>query len=115
LRVGYGRGVLVRTRIAAVRSDTIPILDPRAGDAEDDASSTKGRSLLGIAPLWATIWFTAAASRLAHGIYGITPVILLALLALLGWLGGRRVLRLAEEGFWSLNGLVVQPPTTRTG
>jgi hypothetical protein len=31
------------------------------------------------------------------------------LLALIGWLGGRRLLRLAEEGFWSLNGLVVQP------
>jgi hypothetical protein len=128
-----------RQRIAAVRHDATPILDPRGGDAEDDASSTKGQSLLalagtllaeislpklvgawlllvalpglllGIAPLLATIWFTAAASRLAHGIYGITPVILLALLALLGWLVGRRVFRLAEEGFWSLNGLVVQP------
>jgi hypothetical protein len=117
----------------------MPILDPRAGDAEDDASSTKGRSmlalagtllaeislpkligawlllvalpglLLGIAPLLATIWFRAVSQHLANGIYGVSPLILLALLALIGWLGGRRLLRLAEEGFWSLNGLVVQP------
>jgi 3',5'-cyclic AMP phosphodiesterase CpdA len=122
-----------------VEPHTTPILDPRAGDAEDDASSTQGRSLLalagtllaeislpklvgawlllvavpglllGIAPLLATIWFRAVSQRLANGLYGFSPLILLALLALIGWLGGRRILRLAEEGFWSLNGLVVQP------
>jgi hypothetical protein len=116
-----------------------PILDPRAGDAEDDASSTKGRSLLalagsllaeislpkllgawlllvalpglllGVAPLLATIWFAAVTTRVANGIYGLSPLVLLALLGLIGWLGGRRILRLAEEGFWALNGLVVQP------
>jgi 3',5'-cyclic AMP phosphodiesterase CpdA len=124
---------------STVEPNTIPILDPRAGDAEDDASSTKGRSLLalagtllaeislpkllgawlllvalpglllGIAPLLATIWFRALSQRLAYGLYGISPFILLALLVLVGWLGGTRLLRLAEEGFWSLNGLVVQP------
>jgi 3',5'-cyclic AMP phosphodiesterase CpdA len=126
-------------RLPTVRPANIPILDPSAGDAEDDASSTSGRSLLslagtllaeislpkligawlllvafpglllGIAPLLATIWFRAVTAHIASGLYGVAPFVLLALLALSGWLGGRRVLRLAEEGFWSLNGLVVQP------
>jgi hypothetical protein len=65
--------------------------------------------LLGIAPLLASIWFAAVSTRVANGFYGVAPVLLLAVLGAVGWLGGRRVLKLAEEGFWSLNGLVVQP------
>jgi 3',5'-cyclic AMP phosphodiesterase CpdA len=65
--------------------------------------------LLGVAPLLATIWFRAVTQHLANTFYGVSPFLLVALLAAVGWLGGRRVWSLAEAGFWSLNGLVVQP------
>ncbi len=148
-RLPVGRGIALyparrprrrsTTRIFPVGQPRPPILDPRAGDAEDDASSTKGRSLLalagtllaeislpkllgawlllvalpglllGLAPLLATIWFAAVSTHVANGLYGLSPLLLLAVLAAAGWLAGSRVFRLAEAGFWSLNGLVVQP------
>ncbi|KFC70077.1 putative Metallophosphoesterase [Bosea sp. LC85] len=114
------------------------IIEPRAGDAEDDASSTKKRSLiaiagsmlgeinfpklalawvilallpgvlLGLAPLVATAWFTSMSGRI-YALAGIGPLILLALIAALGWYGFRPLFRAAERSFWSLNSLVVQP------
>ena len=116
-----------------------PILDPRNGDIEDDASSTKRRSmlslagsllaeislpklaiawmlligfpglLLGAAPLLASIWIAAVWSHAANIFYEILPVLLLPLLMAIGWFGGRPLLRLAESSFWSLNALAVQP------
>ena len=114
------------------------IIEPRAGDAEDDASSTKKRSLiaiagsmlgeinfpklalawvilallpgvlLGLAPLVATAWFTSMSGRI-YALAGIGPLILLTLIAALGWYGFRPLFRAAERSFWSLNSLVVQP------
>ncbi|MBS0558923.1 MAG: metallophosphoesterase [Proteobacteria bacterium] len=117
-----------------------PILDPRDGDIEDDASSPKRRSLLalagsllaeislpkllatwvlllglpglllGAAPLAVTLWLHATLSQAAR--IATLPVLglgALALLAGLGWLGGRKLLRLVESSFWSLNALAVQP------
>lgn len=114
------------------------IIEPRAGDAEDDASSTKKRSLiaiagsmlgeinlpklalawvilallpgvlLGLAPLVATAWFTSMSGRI-YALAGIGPLILLALIAALGWFGFRPLFRAAERSFWSLNSLAVQP------
>jgi len=85
-----------------------PIIDPREGDVEDDASSTKRRSLfslagsllaevslpklvlawilliglpgviLGVAPLIASLWLSAASSKVLDILTGITPVLLLA-------------------------------------
>jgi hypothetical protein len=116
-----------------------PILDPRAGDIEDDASSTHQRSLLslagslfaeislpklfavwivlllipalllGAAPLVATAWAVAVRDKTADLFTGIWPALLLPPLAAIGWFGGRRALRLAESSFWSLNALAVQP------
>ena len=116
-----------------------PILDPRNGDIEDDASSTKRRSmlslagsllaeislpklalawmlligfpglLLGAAPLLVSIWIAAVWSHAANIFYEILPVLLLPLLMAIGWFGGRPLLRLAESSFWSLNALAVQP------
>ncbi|MDU0342930.1 metallophosphoesterase, partial [Bosea sp. ZW T0_25] len=115
-----------------------PIIEPRDGDAEDDFSSTKKRSLLaiagsllgeinlpklalawvilalvpgvllGLAPLVATAWFTSVADRL-FALAGIGSLLLLALIAVAGWYGFRPLLRLAERSFWSLNSLAVQP------
>jgi Calcineurin-like phosphoesterase len=116
-----------------------PILDPRAGDVEDDASSTKQRSLLslagsllaeislpklaltwilliglpgvllGMAPLIVSLWFSAASSKLSDILTGIGPVVVLAILLSIAWFGGRPLFRLVESSFWSLNALGVQP------
>jgi hypothetical protein len=116
-----------------------PIIDPRQGDVEDDASSTKRRSmaslagdllaeislpklalnwtlligvpglLLGIAPLVASIWIGKVSSKLSDALTGAWPALLLIAGIALGWLGGRRLFRMAESSFWSLNALAVQP------
>jgi hypothetical protein len=116
-----------------------PILDPRDGDVEDDASSTKRRSLLrlagnmlaeislpklvlvwllligipflllGSAPLLASVWMTTVLSKALAAFAGVWSVVALVLLVALGWLGGPRLLRLAESSFWSLSALAVQP------
>ena len=116
-----------------------PILDPRNGDIEDDAASTKRKSmlslagtllaeislpklviawmlligfpglLLGAAPLLVSIWIVAVWSNAANIFYEYLPVLLLPLLAAIGWFAGRPLLRLAESSFWSLNALAVQP------
>ena len=116
-----------------------PILDPRDGDIEDDASSTKRRSmlslagtllaeislpklvltwmlligfpflLLGAAPLLVSMWIVSVSSKAGSVLTELWPALLLGPLVALGWIGGRRLLRLAESSFWSLNALAVQP------
>jgi Calcineurin-like phosphoesterase len=116
-----------------------PILDPRDGDVEDDAASTKRRPLLrlagsllaeislpklvvvwllllgfpslllGSAPLLASVWMTTVLSK-AYAIFAeIWSSLAVLLLVVLGWLGGWRLVRLAESSFWSLSALAVQP------
>ena len=116
-----------------------PLIDPRLGDVEDDASSTKRRSLLaiagslvaeislpkliaawliliivpgillGVAPLVASAWLTSFSRKIVTPLDGLWPLLLLVLVAALGWMGGRPLLRMAERGFWSLNSLAAQP------
>lgn len=115
------------------------LLDPRKGDVEDDASSTKGRSLLslagtllveisfpkliaawlllvalpalllGLVPLVGSAWL-ATFSRSVGSSYGglLTFAAILIVLAI-GWFGGRTVFRVAEQAFWALNAMAVQP------
>jgi predicted MPP superfamily phosphohydrolase len=119
-----------------------PAIDPRRGDVEDDASSSKRRSLLslagsllaeislpklavawfllivgpglvlGVAPVVAAIWFCKLSTSLEYPIAGIWPLAILAVLVGVGWFGGRTLFRLAENSFWSLNSLAVQPAYT---
>jgi hypothetical protein len=114
-------------------------IDPRHGDVEDDASSTKSRSLLslagsllaeislpklavawlllivvpalilGLAPLVVSAWVSKVSGSIRSPLNSIWPVVVLAVLAALGWFGGRTLLRLAETGFWSVNSLAVEP------
>ena len=115
------------------------LMDPRLGDVEDDASSTKRRSLisiagsllteislpkliaswvllillpallLGLAPLVVTAWLRTFSQSLAASVGGVWPILVLATVIAIGWLGGRRLFRVAEQGFWSLNSIAVQP------
>jgi hypothetical protein len=115
-----------------------PLIDPRDGDAEDDASSPKQKSLLaiagsllaeisltklliawmasivlpaamlGLAPLVATAWVGDVFSRLLE-LYGIGAAIVLAAVVGAGWIGWRPLFRAAEANFWALNALGVQP------
>jgi hypothetical protein len=119
-----------------------PLIDPRFGDVEDDASSTKQHSLLriagsllaeislpklavawgllivlpailvGLAPLIATAWLAALARRVVAPLGGIWALLLLAVLLALAWVGWRPLWRAAEQAFWSLNSLAVQPGYT---
>jgi predicted MPP superfamily phosphohydrolase len=119
-----------------------PVIDPRRGDVEDDASSSKRRSLLslagsllaeislpklavawfllivgpglvlGVAPVVAAIWLNKLSTRLEYPVAGIWPLHILAVLVAVGWFGGHTLFRLAEQSFWSLNSLAVQPAYT---
>ena len=115
-----------------------PLLDPRQGDVEDDASSPKQRSLLaiagsllaeislpklafawtfsilvpalllGAAPLVATAWLLKVSNAVAE-LTGLGAVLILLAIVGLGLIGWRPLLRTAEVNFWSLNALAIQP------
>jgi hypothetical protein len=114
------------------------LFDPRQGDAEDDSSSPKSRSLLAIAgslfaeislpklvlawvvsillpalllgsvPLVATAWF-AKVSEVTAELAEFGAVLLLLAAIALGLIGLRPLLRTVEANFWSLNALAIQP------
>jgi len=121
-----------------------PLVDPRDGDIEADASSTESRSLLaiagnllievslpkfalallllvtlpalllGITPVLASVWWNKVST---NGVRGIGAVVLLGFLLAVGWFGGRKLFRLVESAFWSLNAIAIQPAyvTVREG
>ena len=112
------------------------LIDPSLGDVEDDASSTKQRSLfamagsllaevslpklflawlmlmvlpamlLGLAPLIVSGWLATLSRKIVDPLSGIYLVVLVVAL---GWLGGRPLYRIVESGFWLLNSVAVQP------
>ena len=116
-----------------------PLPDPRNGDVEDDASSTKQRSLLslggsllaeiglgklivawimliglpglalGFLPLVASLWIGKFSTQAQLLVTGLGSLIALVILAAAAWFGGRPVLRVMEASFWSLQGIGIQP------
>jgi Calcineurin-like phosphoesterase len=115
-----------------------PLLDPRDGDAADDASSPKQKSLLaiagtllaeisltklllawlasivapaailGLAPLIVTAWVGGVFARILE-LTGIGAALVLLAVAGAGWIGWRPLFCAAEANFWALNALAVQP------
>src|ERR1700761_2197003 len=115
-----------------------PLLDPRRGDAEDDTSSPKQRSLFAIAgsllaeislpkllfawafsivlaasppvlaPLVATAWLLKLSKSAAQAT-GLGATFVLMIVVAAGWFGWRPLFRVAERNFWSLNALAIQP------
>src|SRR5258707_2817515 len=107
-----------------------PILDPRNGDTEDDASSPKQTSLLaiagsllaeisltklllawiasimlpaailGLAPLIVTAWVGGVFSRVVE-LYGFGAALVLLAIVAAGWFGWRPLFRVAEPTFFS--------------
>ncbi len=116
-----------------------PVIDPRGGDVEDDASSTKSRSLLslagsllaeislpklvlswtmlfvipglllGLSPLVASAWVGMVSRKITSPLLGIWPALLLLIVLALGLFGVRSLFRMAESSFWTLNSLAVEP------
>jgi hypothetical protein len=114
-------------------------VDPRQGDIEDDASSTKRRSmlslfgsmlveislpklilawilllvvpglLLGLAPIVFIEWLTIVTDKLASLAIGLWSLLILTVLVTIGWFGWRALFRTAEKNFWALNSIVVEP------
>ncbi|QHO78167.1 metallophosphoesterase [Bradyrhizobium sp. CCBAU 051011] len=114
------------------------LVDPRHGDIEDDAASPGQRSLLaiagsllveislpkllfawtvllllpavllGLAPLLVSAWLATLSEKLA-ALTGIGTALALLAIVAVGWIGWRPLLRIAENNFWSLNALAVQP------
>ncbi|KRR06716.1 metallophosphoesterase [Bradyrhizobium jicamae] len=114
------------------------LIDPRHGDIEDDAASPGQRSLLAIAgsllveislpkllfawtvllllpavllglvPLLVSAWLSTLTEKLAT-LTGIGTALVLLAIAAIGWIGWRPLFRIAENNFWSLNALAVQP------
>jgi hypothetical protein len=115
------------------------LIDPRFGDIENDASSTKRRSmlslagsllveislpklivawilllvvpglLLGLAPIVVSSWLSTVTNKLASMVIGIWSLLALASIIAIGWFGWRALLRTAEKNFWALTSIVVQP------
>src|SRR5262245_33662398 len=115
------------------------LIDPRRGDVEDDASSTKRRSmlslfgsllveislpkliiawvmllvipglLLGLAPIVFVEWLTIVTDKLASLAIGLWSLLILGSLIAVAWFGWRALFRMAEKNFWTLNSIVVEP------
>lgn len=130
-----GQGRPPATRPPVMRS----IVDPRRGDVEDDALSTKRRSLfalagtlvaeislpklitawfiliigpgivLGLAPQVALGWASTLQDKITSPYAGLGALALFLVVAAIGWFGGRPLFRAAESNFWQLNSLAVQP------
>ena len=68
--------------------------------------------IVGLAPLIASAWVAKFAGKITSPLFGIVPIAILLAVATLGWLFGRRLFRLAESNFWSLNAVAIEPAYT---
>src|SRR4029078_9970183 len=68
--------------------------------------------IVGLVPLIAAVWAGKLAGKIPRALIGVVPIVLFVGVAALGWLFGRRLFRLAESSFWSLNALAIEPGYT---
>ncbi len=124
---------------AKARDRATPIIDPRRGDIEDDASSTKARSmlslagsllveislpklivawalllvlpglLLGLVPIVFVEWLKIVTDKLTSLVLGLWSILVLIGLVAFAWFGWRDLFRVIEKSFWALNSIVVEP------
>jgi hypothetical protein len=128
------------------RHDRIaPLIDPRLGDVEDDASSTKRRSLLsllgsllaevslpklvlawsmlivlpgvllGLTPLVVTAWLATLSRKIADPLNGLWPFLLFALMLAIGWLAGALCFALPSRGSGRSTAWLCSRPTLCAG
>src|SRR5690606_35211760 len=64
---------------------------------------------LGVTPLVVSAWAAKIVGKFSAPLLGLLPIALLLAVLALGWLFGRRLFRLAETSFWSLNALAIEP------
>jgi predicted MPP superfamily phosphohydrolase len=131
-------GPVARPVGEAAQPDLHPLVDPRWGDAGDDAASPKQRSLLSIAgnllveislakflfagtvlvllpavligfvPLVTTAWLTMVSKHVLQ-LTELGAALTAIILIGLAAIAWRPLWRIAEVNFWSLNALAVQP------
>lgn len=65
--------------------------------------------LVGLAPLILSGWIATLTRKIAAPLNEAWPLLLLILVVVAGYFGGRPLYRVAEQGFWSLNSVAVQP------
>ena len=65
--------------------------------------------LLGLAPIAAADWVRTLSGTISTFAIGIWSLLVLAAIIALGYFGWRALFRLAENSFWALNSVVVQP------
>ncbi|MGE3529105.1 MAG: metallophosphoesterase [Methyloceanibacter sp.] len=127
------------TKSKAKAREATPLVDPRRGDIEDDASSTKARSmlslagsllveislpklilawaillvlpglLLGLVPIVFAEWLKIVTDKLTSLVLGLWSILVLTGLIALAWFGWRELFRVIEKSFWALNSIVVEP------
>ena len=125
---------MVRKR-QVTKTEASPVIDPRRGDIEDDASSTKRRSmlslagsllveislpklifawavllvlpglLLGLAPIVFAEWLTIVTDKITSLVLGLWSLLLFGGVIALGWFGWRALLRMTEKNFWFVRSL----------
>ncbi len=135
----YARLAEARARVG---SPMKAIVDPRRGDVEDDASSTTTHSLLshagsmlveiswmkllvawlllivgpslvlGAAPIVALAWANTLSTRMRTPLLSVGSLLAILIVSAIGWFGWRTLFRLAENSFWALNAVVIEPTYT---
>jgi len=130
---------MARKRQLREAKEAMSVIDPRRGDIEDDASSTKRRSmlslagsllveislpklifawavllvvpglLLGLAPIVFAEWLTIVTDKITSLVLGLWSLLLLVGIIAVGWFGWRTLFRMTEKNFWALNSIVVEP------
>jgi 3',5'-cyclic AMP phosphodiesterase CpdA len=65
--------------------------------------------VLGLTPLVGSAWLTTFSRSIGSTYGGLITFALVLIVLAIGWFGGRTLFRVAEQAFWALNAMAVQP------